>query len=118
MNLGRILGSVAAVIILMLATAGNALAHCDTLDGPVVSLAKEALQKGDVKIVLPWVAAEKEKELRADPAVKTELDAWKKLDKLIENARFAESISNNTHPNAHTSLRLSADRPFACSGLM
>jgi len=64
MNLGRILGSVAAVIILMLATAGNALAHCDTLDGPVVSLAKEALQKGDVKIVLPWVAAEKEKEIR------------------------------------------------------
>jgi hypothetical protein len=59
------IGSVAALImILMLATAGNALAHCDTLDGPVVSLAKQALEKGDVKIILPWVAADKEGEIR------------------------------------------------------
>ena len=64
MSKGRIFGGVAAVILLVLATAGNALAHCDTLDGPVVSLAKQALEKGDVKIVLPWVAAEKEKEIR------------------------------------------------------
>lgn len=54
------IGSVAAtVIILVLATAGNALAHCDTLDGPVVNLARQALAKGDVKIILPWVAADK-----------------------------------------------------------
>jgi len=64
MSKGRIFGGVAAVILVVLATAGNALAHCDTLDGPVVSLAKQALEKGDVKIVLPWVAAEKEKEIR------------------------------------------------------
>jgi hypothetical protein len=57
-------GSAAAVIILMLATAGNAMAHCDTLDGPVVNLARQALAKGDVTIILPWVAAEKEKEIR------------------------------------------------------
>src|SRR3990172_5327677 len=64
MNLGGILGSAAAAAIILMLTAGGALAHCDTLDGPVVSLAKEALQKGDVNIVLPWVAAEKEKEIR------------------------------------------------------
>jgi len=64
MKPGGFLGSVAAFIIMILATAGSALAHCDTLDGPVVSLAKEALDKGDVKIILPWVAAEKEKEIR------------------------------------------------------
>lgn len=57
-------GVAAAVIILILGTAGNALAHCDTLDGPVVSLARQALAKGDVKIVLPWVAAEKEADVR------------------------------------------------------
>jgi hypothetical protein len=34
------------------------------------------------------------------------------------NARMPLSISNSTQPNAHTSLRLSAARPFACSGLM
>jgi hypothetical protein len=64
MRHGGILGSAAAVIILVLATAGSALAHCDALDGPVVNLARQALAKGDVKIILPWVAAEKEKEIR------------------------------------------------------
>jgi len=54
----------AAIIILVLATAGNAQAHCDTLDGPVVNLARQALAKGDVKIILPWVAADKEAEIR------------------------------------------------------
>jgi len=57
-------GVAAAVIILVLGTAGNALAHCDTLDGPVVNLARQALDKGDVKIILPWVAADKEAEIR------------------------------------------------------
>jgi hypothetical protein len=51
-------------MILVLGTAGNALAHCDGLDGPVVNLARQALAKGDVKIILPWVAAEKEAEIR------------------------------------------------------
>lgn len=59
------IGSVVAlVMILVLATAGNALAHCDTLDGPVVNLARQALAEGDVKIILPWVAADKESEIR------------------------------------------------------
>ena len=60
-----IIGSVAAtVIILILSMSGSALAHCDTLDGPVIAQARQALEKGDVKIVLPWVAADKEKEIR------------------------------------------------------
>jgi len=59
------IGSVAAfVMILVLATAGNALAHCDGLDGPVVSSARQALAREDVKIVLPWVSAVKEGEIR------------------------------------------------------
>ena len=60
-GIGRV---AAAIMILMLATAGDALAHCDTLDGPVVILARQALAKGDVKIILPWVSAEKEGEIR------------------------------------------------------
>jgi hypothetical protein len=54
----------AAVIILVLGTAGKSLAHCDTLDGPVINLARQALAKGDVKIILPWVTADKEAEIR------------------------------------------------------
>jgi Family of unknown function (DUF6448) len=59
------LGSVAlAVAILSGVAAGSALAHCDTMDGPVVTLAKRALDRGDVTLVLPWVAAGQEKEIR------------------------------------------------------
>ncbi|MGE5840175.1 MAG: DUF6448 family protein [Deltaproteobacteria bacterium] len=40
------------------------LAHCDTLDGPVVIEARAALEKGDVYPLLKWVRAEDEKEIR------------------------------------------------------
>jgi len=40
-------------------------AHCDTLDGPVVTQAREALEKGDVTPVLKWVKKEQEPEIRA-----------------------------------------------------
>jgi hypothetical protein len=42
-----------------------AVAHCDTLDGPVVIAAKAALEKGDVTPVLKWVKPEHEGEIRA-----------------------------------------------------
>ncbi len=38
--------------------------HCDTLDGPVVSTAKVALEKGDVTAVLKWVQKKDEGEIR------------------------------------------------------
>lgn len=41
-----------------------ASAHCDTLDGPVVTTAKAALEKGDVTPVLKWVRKEDEKEIK------------------------------------------------------
>jgi len=41
-----------------------AIGHCDTLDGPVVKLARQALDSGNVNHVLPWVRAEDEAEIR------------------------------------------------------
>lgn len=38
--------------------------HCDTLDGPVVQAAKNALETGNVNIILPWVYADGEQQLR------------------------------------------------------
>lgn len=59
------LGCVAAAVILWTTgLAGSVFAHCDTLDGPVVNLARQALAKGDVKMILPWVAADQEAEIR------------------------------------------------------
>jgi hypothetical protein len=43
----------------------NVLAHCDTIDGPVVNAAKLALEKGDVTPVLKWVKKEYEVEVRS-----------------------------------------------------
>lgn len=42
----------------------RALAHCDGLDGPVVSAARQALERKDVKTVLIWVKKKDETEIR------------------------------------------------------
>jgi hypothetical protein len=41
-----------------------AQAHCDTLNGPVVAAAKEALATGDITPVLKWIKLENEAEVR------------------------------------------------------
>ena len=41
-----------------------AIGHCDTLDGPVVTAARKALETGNVNHVLPWVRPEDEDEIR------------------------------------------------------
>lgn len=38
--------------------------HCDSLDGPVVTAARAALEAGDVDLVLPFVPADGETEVR------------------------------------------------------
>lgn len=42
-----------------------ASAHCDSVNGPVVTAAQAALEQGDVKLVLPYVKPEAEAELTA-----------------------------------------------------
>lgn len=39
------------------------LAHCDTMDGPVVGDARKALELGNVNLILKWVRPRDEKEL-------------------------------------------------------
>lgn len=53
-----------ALALLALALPGLALAHCDSLDGPVVADARSALGKGEVTPVLKWVKADDEPEIR------------------------------------------------------
>lgn len=40
------------------------IGHCDGMDGPVVTLARRALEAGNVNLVLPWVREEDEAEIR------------------------------------------------------
>lgn len=52
------------MVLLALALPRAAYAHCDTLDGPVVIAAKQALETGDVNRVLVWVQPADEAEIR------------------------------------------------------
>lgn len=54
-----------SVGILFAAFAGPALAHCDSLDGPVVADARRALAARDVTSVLKWIPAAEEAEIRS-----------------------------------------------------
>jgi len=38
--------------------------HCDTMDGPVVTAAKKAVETGNVNLILPWVPKKAEDELK------------------------------------------------------
>jgi hypothetical protein len=60
-----ILSTLSILTFLSLFHVGNALAHCDTLDGPVVVTARAALDKGNVTPLLKWVRPEEEKGIRA-----------------------------------------------------
>jgi hypothetical protein len=64
-DLNRVVAMIFGAVILFTAWSGNAFAHCDTLDGPVVKTARMALEKGDVTPLLKWVQADDEKEIRA-----------------------------------------------------
>ena len=52
------------LLILVLLGANNLSAHCDGMDGPVITAAKKALETGDVNLVLIWVSKKDETEIR------------------------------------------------------
>lgn len=64
-TLRTILAGIAAVMALTFGMTQNALAHCDTLDGPVVQDAHKALEAKDITPVLKWVKAKDEKAVKA-----------------------------------------------------
>lgn len=43
--------------------AKGAFAHCDTMDGPVITVAEAALEKNDPKLILIWVKKDVESEI-------------------------------------------------------
>ena len=53
------------VLVFSLAAPRPAQAHCDSEEGPVATAAHQALEKRDVKLILPYVQTEAEAELTA-----------------------------------------------------
>jgi hypothetical protein len=93
MNITAGIGKVmAAVAILIAVSTGSAWGHCDTLDGPVVTLARQALEKGDVKIVLPWVAVGKEGEIRKAFELATAVRGKGLQEKELADLYFFETL--------------------------
>jgi hypothetical protein len=58
----KLFGALVAAVALTWGSAAQA--HCDTLDGPVVSEARKALDSGNVNLVLGWVQKKDEAEIR------------------------------------------------------
>jgi hypothetical protein len=56
--------SVFAIGFVLLMMPAKVFGHCDGMDGPVVKTAQQALAKGDVNLVLSWVQANDEAEIR------------------------------------------------------
>lgn len=59
----RTIGIITTAALAILAGSGNANAHCDTLDGPVVKAAQQALDSGNVNLALIWVRKGDEPEI-------------------------------------------------------
>lgn len=59
-----ILFSVIFVISAVLFTFNKLSAHCDTLDGPVVKAAQDALEKNNINLILIWVQPDDESIIR------------------------------------------------------
>lgn len=64
-NIQRIVTSSVVTLGLTFLATGNVLAHCDSLDGPVVKAAQRALDMRNLSQVLMWVQADDEPEIRA-----------------------------------------------------
>lgn len=66
MNRNRFTAALAALAFAapLLFNPTRALAHCDTMDGPVVKAAQQALVKNDVNLVLHWVQKSDEPEIK------------------------------------------------------
>ena len=64
-NFVRIAARFVLVLPVTFLPAARVLAHCDTMDGPVIAAARVALEKGDVLPVLKWIRPEDEQEIRA-----------------------------------------------------
>jgi hypothetical protein len=64
-NYKTILTTLSVLAFLSIVYVGNASAHCDTLDGPVVATARTALDKGDVTPLLKWVGSKEEDKIQA-----------------------------------------------------
>jgi hypothetical protein len=86
-----VLATLAAVVTL-LGSPGEAQAHCDGLDGPVVTDARAALVAGRVDRVLKWISAESETEVRTAFDQTVRVRALGEPARALADAYFFETL--------------------------
>ncbi len=92
----RLPAALAAPLIAAALLPAPAMAHCDGVDGPVVKLADQSLQTGNVNLVLPWVRADDE------PAIRRVFDHAQAVRKLgPDAARLADRYFFETLVRIH-----------------
>lgn len=81
------MGVLGVLFFYLLFASNTAFAHCDTLDGPVVTAAKKAIESENVNLVLVWVKGDDEAKVKevfqktisdrkANPAEKDRIDTY------------------------------------------
>lgn len=66
--------------------------HCDSLDGPVVGAAREALEAGDVALVLPFVLERDEEDVRAAFTAVMPVRAMGDQARVVADQLFFETV--------------------------
>lgn len=87
----RLVATIVAVIFGAVAAA-TALAHCDTLDGPVVADARAAIEKKDLTPVLKWIGPSDEAEVRGAFASTLVVRALSPEAKELADRAFFETV--------------------------
>jgi Family of unknown function (DUF6448) len=87
----RLAATIVAVIFGAVAAA-TALAHCDTLDGPVVADARVAIEKKDLTPVLKWIGPSDEAEVRGAFANTLVVRALSPEAKELADRAFFETV--------------------------
>jgi hypothetical protein len=87
---------IASLLLVMMFTAfsaSQAFAHCDSYDGPVIKDALKAFKQNNVSLVLKWVNAEHEQEIKSlfDKTLKIKKTADKEISQIIET-HFLETL--------------------------
>lgn len=88
--------SYAAVLVmpylLTVAVSGPAMAHCDSMDGPVVKDAQEALARTDVTPVLKWVRGEDEDTIREAFRLASEVRGESETAQIVADRYFFDTL--------------------------
>ena len=85
-------GLLALMAGLVMCSPSPALAHCDSLDGPVVKAARKALADKNVSLVLIWVQADDEPELRAAFAQTLDVRSLNANARALADRYFFETV--------------------------